>query len=299
MEFLNAHNVNVVLPVVSNKGFTLYRSAVMDSLFGVPIDTLYKERDPLREVIEEAHRRGIAVIPWFEFGFSSSYRAAGGHLLARKPQWAARDREGELPEKNGFEWMNAYHPEVQEFLLALVLEVARTYDVDGIQGDDRLPAQPVEGGYAEFTQALYAQEHHGTHPPRELHDAAWMRWRADKLTAFAVRMYTELKAIDSALIVCWAPSVYPWSRNEYPQDCPSWVRARAADMILPQVYRFDLDAYRRTLRSHSGDSLGLTRLGDMLFPGLLISLGPYRIPEEDLLTAVRFNREAGFRGESF
>jgi len=70
-------------------------------------------------------------------------------------------------------------------------------------------------------------------------------------------------------------------------------------MVRPQVYHYELDAYRRSLRSQSGDSLGLAGLGDMLFPGFLISLGSYRIPEEDLIAAVRLNREAGFHGESF
>ena len=156
----------MVFPVVWNKGFTLYRSAVIDSRFDFPIDTLYREPDPLHELIEEAHRHGIAVISWFEFRFAASCDAAGGHLLGRKPHGAARDRQGRLLEKNGFVWMNAYHPEVQEFLLALVLEVARNHEVDGIQGDDRLPALPVEGGHSEFSQALYAEEHRGTPPPR-------------------------------------------------------------------------------------------------------------------------------------
>ena len=50
--------------------------------------------------------------------------------------------------------MNAIHPEVQQFLLDMVQEVIRSYDVDGIQGDDRLPAMPSEGGYSRYTIEL-------------------------------------------------------------------------------------------------------------------------------------------------
>lgn len=38
MTFLAAHHFNVVFPVVWNQGYTLYPSAIMDSLFGIPID---------------------------------------------------------------------------------------------------------------------------------------------------------------------------------------------------------------------------------------------------------------------
>ena len=219
----------------------------MDSMFQVTIDTLFAGRDPLQEVIEEAHARGIAVIPWFEFGFSSSYKADGGPLLRAKPEWAARDRDGNLLTKNGFEWMNAFHPEVQGFLLSLVLEVVKKYDVDGIQGDDRLPALPVEGEYSRYTIQLYEKEHPGVPPPENFPDPEWLRWRAGRLTAFAEKAYKEVKALKPDVLVSWAPSVYPWSLEEHLQDWPAWVNGGWGDLVLPQVYRYGIDDYMRTL----------------------------------------------------
>ena len=34
----------------------------------------------------------------------------------------------------------------------MVLEVVRNYKVDGVKGDDRLPAMPAEGGYDRYTK---------------------------------------------------------------------------------------------------------------------------------------------------
>ena len=121
MEFLAQTGFNVVFPVVWSKGFTVYPSQVMRKLFGIEIDPRYQGRDPLAELTQEAKRVGIAVIPWFEYGFASSYSRNGGHLLAKKPDWAAIDRQGNLLTKNKFDWMNAFHPEVQDFLLSLIL----------------------------------------------------------------------------------------------------------------------------------------------------------------------------------
>jgi uncharacterized lipoprotein YddW (UPF0748 family) len=220
MQFLADHNFNIVYPVVWNKAMTQYRSDVMKQYFGIEIDTLaaYKGRDPLAEVIEEAHKRNIAVVPWFEFGFSSSYNDNGGHILKAKPHWAARDREGKLLKKNGFEWMNAFHPEVQEFMLSLVTEVVKKYNVDGVQGDDRLPAQPIEGGYDSLTVALYKETHAGNEPPLDFSENHWKYWRAVRLNAFAQTLYRKVKALKPDVVVTWSPSIYPWSLDEYLQD---------------------------------------------------------------------------------
>ena len=299
MEFLAAHNFNAVFPVVWNKGMTLYPSQVMDSLFGVGMDTLYRGRDPLQEVIEEAHARSIAVIPWFEFGFAASYNASGGHILAARPYWAARDREGNLLTKNGFEWMNAYHPEVQALILSLVLEVVRTYPVEGVQGDDRLPAQPVEGGYCRYTQHLYARAHEGRLPPEDFRDTSWVRWRAERLTEFAGRLYREVKTAKPDVLVSWAPSIHPWGLDEYLQDWPSWVRSGYADLVIPQMYRYSADEYRQLVESQSSDSLNLGGRAEMVIPGMLIKLGDYLVDDDYLRQALRFNRARGYHGEVF
>ncbi len=299
MTFLQEHNFNAVFPVVWNKGVTLYPSPTMDRLFGIPIDTAYRGRDPLAEIVAEAHARGIAVIPWFEFGFSSSMNRKGGHILQQKPEWGERDRDGRLLSKNGFEWMNAWHPEVQSFLLALILEVVNGYEIDGIQGDDRLPAQPVEGGYSEYTQSLYAHEHGGTRPPRDFRDTGWVRWRAEKLTAFARRVHQAVKSQKPGLLVSWAPSIFPWSRDEYLQDWPAWVRAGAADLVIPQVYRYSVAQYVSALDSQAPDSLNLGPSPCLVVPGILMKVGPYVIPADSLLQVVAANRKRGYHGEVF
>jgi uncharacterized lipoprotein YddW (UPF0748 family) len=47
----------------------------------------------------------------------------------------------------------------------LVLDFVKRYDADGIQGDDRLPAMPGEGGYDDYTRSVYAKENDGATPP--------------------------------------------------------------------------------------------------------------------------------------
>jgi uncharacterized lipoprotein YddW (UPF0748 family) len=297
---LAEHNFNVVYPVVWNDAATMYPSTVMDTLIGRRIDPQYEGRDPLQELVEAAHAEGIAVIPWFEFGFSSSYEADGGAILETHPDWAARDTSGALVTKNGFDWMNGYRPAVQNFIMSLILEVVRTYDVDGVQGDDRLPANPVEGGYSEYTKELYRSEHAGQNPPDDPRNETWKEWRADKLSDFGQRVYDEVKAVDSALVVSWAPSPYPFGYDEYLQDWPAWINRGFTDLIHPQVYRREVSEYESFLATQRADEAGWEKekvLG--FYPGVLMKVGDYRMTPKELRDVILANRQRGIQGEVF
>jgi uncharacterized lipoprotein YddW (UPF0748 family) len=297
MEFLKRHHFNAVYVVVWNSAYTLYPSRVMERRFGTAIHPRFAGRDPLADVVAEAHARGIAVIAWFEYGLAASYQAGGGPILKKNPSWAERDSAGKLLTKNGFEWLNGFHPDVQDFLLSLVAEVAENYDVDGIQGDDRLPAQPVEGGYSAFTAGLWSAEHGGAQPPKDPRDPAWMRWRADRLTQFAQALFRKAKESRPGLVVTWSPGPYPWCYQEYLQDWPAWMQAGSVDIVHPQLYRRSFEAYKAVLSSQLSGA-GSSAAGRM-YPGVLISLGGWLAPAEDILRAVQLNREHGLGGEVF
>ena len=297
MDFLAETGFNVVFPVVWNKAVTQFPSQVMQQNFGVEINPQYQGRDVLAEVITAAHGVGLKVIPWFEYGFASSYNSGGGMLLAKKPQWAARDCKGNLLNKNGFEWLNAFDSEVQNFLLSLILEVVNNYDVDGIQGDDRLPALPCEGGYDKATVERY-QLQFGRNPPQNPKDKQWLQWRADILTDFLARLYREVKAVNQNLLVSMAPNIHDWALKEYLQDSQAWLAKGLVDIIHPQIYRRDFNSYKSIV-----DKLVKQQFTDKtrgkFAPGVLMKLGSYNIDIDYLVRVMEYNRACGIRGEVF
>ncbi|MBD3374598.1 family 10 glycosylhydrolase [candidate division KSB1 bacterium] len=303
MDYLASIGINVILPVVWNGSgadgvYTLYPSAVMDSLFGHPMHPAFPaQRDPLQRIIIEAHRNGMEVMPWFEMGFSTSFSQNGGHILEKFPDWALRDREGNLVVKNGFDWMSAVNPEVQKFILSLVTEVIDHYDVDGIEFSDRIPALPVEGGYDSATVAIYKTEHDGAAPPANALDSGWMRWRAGKLNQFMVHVRDSVKARSEYLVFSSSPSIYPWSYQEYLQDSKTWVDEGIVDNIIPQLYRYQLNDYIYELDK----ALGYTpaRMQDYFYSGMLIRHGSWVISPEFFLQCMQANRDRGVKGEAF
>ncbi|AFZ12464.1 protein of unknown function DUF187 [Crinalium epipsammum PCC 9333] len=295
MDFLAQTGFNVVFPVVWNNGVTTYPSRVMRETFGIEINPQFKGRDPLAELIVEARRVGIAVIPWFEYGFASSYSRNGGEIIAKKPEWAARDYAGNLLSKNGFEWLNAFDIDVQNFLLSLFLEVVKNYEIAGIQGDDRFPALPSEGGYDLKTVELYRQQFNQL-PPQDSQDPQWLQWRADILSNFLTRLYQEVININPNLIISMAPSAYPWGLQNYLQDSQSWVELGLVDLIHPQLYRYDFESYKKDIDRVYSNQFTSQQLPHLI-PGILLKEATHQINPDDLVQAIAYNRSLGIQGE--
>ena len=289
--------INNIFVVVWNQGRTQYPSDIMQNTFGEKIATKFIGRDPLQEMIEEAHKENIKVHAWFEYGFAASNNLNGGLIIQTKPNWAAKDIDGNLLKKNGFEWMNAFLPEVQDFMTSLVLEVVTKYDIDGVQGDDRLPALPSTGGYDTYTVNLYKAQNSGSAPPTNPKDANWVNWRANLLTEYLGRLYQQVKAKKPNVMVTTAPSVHPFAKDEYLQDWPAWLDKGYTDLVLPQVYRYDISAYKTTLAQQ------LTYLKPQFkskfYPGVLVQNAAYNPSIEFMTAMINENRRNGIAGESF
>ncbi len=288
--------INTIFMVVYNSARTTYPSTVMQNLVGVPILESMSGRDPLKEMIDAAHAKNIKVHAWFEYGFAAFFSTDGGPIVAAKPAWAARDINNQLCVKNGFSWLNSFHPEVQNYMIDLFKEVTTRYDIDGVQGDDRLPAAPASAGYDTYTTALYQSQHGGNTPPASATDAGWVKWRAGLLSGFLKRLRTEVKAIKPGIAFTMAPSIYPFSLTEYLQDWPSWVDSSLVDKVIPQLYRYDIASYTSTLTAQKNYLKGNT---DICIPGVLLKTGTY-LPTDDYLTQeIKINRSLGFKGEAF
>ncbi len=287
--------LNTLFVVVWNDGVTMYPSKVVEAYTGIKQDPVFKGFDPIREIVKEGHRQGLQVHAWFEFGFSYAYKDTASPWFQINKHWQGKNKNGGLLQKNGFYWWNAIHPEVQQFMTDLVLEVVKKYNVDGIQGDDRLPAMPAEGGYDDFTKQLYKEET-GSDVPANSKEATWLQWKADKMSSFGKRLYNAVKQTKPDCLVSWAPSIYPWSKEEYLQDWPSWLRGGYADFVMPQLYRYNLEAYEKVLKELHEQVT--TEQKKVVFPGILTGLGDgYRISDQMLKETIRLNRHYGFSGE--
>jgi uncharacterized lipoprotein YddW (UPF0748 family) len=126
-----------------------------------------------------------------------------------------------------------------------VLEVVTQYPVDGIQFDDHT-SLPNEFGYDSYTIALYKQETKKD-VPLNPQDPEWVRWRADKITAFVTQLNHAVKKRKPKAIFSISPNPYVTAYNTYLQDWLTWVRQGIVDELIVQVYRPNLQSFREQL----------------------------------------------------
>ncbi|VEP14602.1 conserved hypothetical protein [Hyella patelloides LEGE 07179] len=296
IKYLKEKEFNTIFPVIWNRGYTLYPSAVMQSYDFPKIDPFYdkQNRDPIAEIITEAHQNDIKVIPWFEYGFAASHLISGGHLLKQNPDWKAINSQGERVTHGGLTWMNGFHPQVQQFMLELVLEVVKKYDVDGIQGCDRFPAAPIQSGYDTYTVSKYQREFNHA-PPKNDRDPQWIQWRANLLTEFLANLYQQVKAVKPNILLSLAPAVYPFCLQNLLQDSKAWVNKGLVDIIHPQIYRSDFFRYRHEVNQIKKyfNSSDLAKFA----PGIALKANNKYVSKQDLQKYLKLNQKTGFCGQ--
>ncbi len=242
MSQLRQLNFNTVYPVVWNSGYVMYPSAVAKQAGIQPfVYTGSDGQDILDDVIGQAHRQGLLVLPWFEFGFMTPPTS---ELALIHPDWLTQQRDGSQTSIGGdgeVAWLNPFHPEVQRFITDLIVEIVTQYDIDGIQFDDHM-SLPSEFGYDKYTIALYAKETKKS-PPDDFQNPAWVRWRANKITAFIKQLRQTVKVKKAKAIFSISPNYYNFAYKLQLQDWLTWVRQNIADELIVQVYRPSLEAF--------------------------------------------------------
>ncbi|NJO40147.1 MAG: family 10 glycosylhydrolase [Cyanobacteria bacterium RU_5_0] len=292
-------NFNTIYPTVWNEGHTLYPSAAAEEVTGDAVDPIpeFEDRDMLEEAIELSHEHGLAVIPWFEFGLMAP---EDSELVKRHPAWVMSRKDGTQVFVHGdqgqhrFVWLNPAHPDVQEFMLSMVIEVVTHYDIDGIQFDDHF-GTPIELGYDDYTVSLYQQET-GKRPPADSNEREWMQWRARKVSDLMVRIFSAIKTRKPDCLISLSPNPRDFSYRMYLQNWYPWVDLGFIDELIVQVYRTDLEPFTEEL---DRPELQHIRQKIPVGIGILVGLRVLNVEMRQIEAQVRSTRDRQFAGISF
>lgn len=248
LQQLKAIGFNTIYPVVWQRGFTLYPSAIVERLTGYSVmpRSKFVERDLLAEIIEVAKPLQMRVVPWFEYGLAT---LPNSDLAKRNAHLLSCDRQGKIVrikqtdnKPDSFVWLNPCHPEVQRFFVEFVSEVVQHYQIDGIQLDDHF-GFPVELGYDAVTQDRFRQDHAGKPLPTNPQHPEKVRWAATQLTHLFMQIVQTVKADRPDCIISLSPNPLGFSKANYAIDWQDWIRQGLIDELVLQVYRNQLSSF--------------------------------------------------------
>lgn len=241
LDLLQESNFNAVIFQVRPQGDALYESTLepwsyyLSGQQGVAPDPYY---DPLHFWVEEAHKRNIELHVWL-----NPYRAhhTSGGLVS---EFSVVNTKSELvvPLQNGYWWFDPSLKGTQDHSHAVVMDIVKRYDIDGVHFDDYFYPYPSYNNDADFPDEkswLIYQENNGVLSRSD--------WRRNSVDTFIERVYTSIKKekphvkFGLSPFGIWRPE-NPASIQGFDQyevlyaDAKKWLNEGWVDYFTPQLY---------------------------------------------------------------
>jgi uncharacterized lipoprotein YddW (UPF0748 family) len=196
--------------------------------------------DPLAFAIEEAHKRGLELHAWFN---PFRVRVSGARWYPA-PDDIARTHPDWVREYDGQLWLDPGEPAARAYVLRVIMDVVRRYDVDGVQVDDYFYPYPVtvgKGGDLPFPDEASWREF------GQASGLSHADWRRQNINQFIQSVYQSIKSTKRWVkfgvspFGIWRPGYPPQIRgfDSYAwlfADSRLWLASGWVDYISPQLY---------------------------------------------------------------
>lgn len=281
--------INTIFFETVNASYPIYPSKVAPEQ-----NPMTRGWDPLQASIELAHERGMELHAWawiFAGANQGHNRLLNqpenylGPVLSRNPSWVLKDQNGQAFNRTpGFQkaFLDPANPQARQYLHNLLEEIAKNYDVDGIQLDyirypfqDRITRQHF--GYTDISRRMF-KDRYGV-DPQELTPSSplWSQWSSFRISlvdSFVKDSSARLKAIRPDLVV--SAAVFPMERRErlnvLQQNWEEWINNQSVDMMVLMTYALDTGSFESRIRSVKDYSLNSSSL---IIPGIRLLNVPY------------------------
>ncbi len=230
--------MNAVIFQVSSMRDAMYESEIDPwSEFLTGTSGKKNEFDPLKFAIEEAHNRGILLHAWFN-PYRASHaaaksEAAPNHVTKRRPEWVRTYGKLQL--------LDPAEKDAQDYLVSVVADVVKRYDVDGVHFDDYFYPYP-EAGQSSFPDDKTWNEYKKLGGKLSRDD-----WRRKNVDDLIERVSIEVKRIKPTVMFGVSPFGI-WKPDEIQgikglssyeaiyADSRKWLQEGWVDYLSPQLY---------------------------------------------------------------
>jgi len=199
-----------------------------------------RDFDPLAFWVEQAHARGLELHAWFNPFRARHFEAKGPEA----PMHISKARPDLVRSYDNYLWLDPGEPDARAHSLAVMLDVARRYDIDAVHLDDYFYPYPktVNGVELPFPDDVPFKRYVDSGGTLARGD-----WRRDNINTFMRELYNGVRAIKPQLRVgispfgIWRPG-YPSmvkgfdAYEKLAADATKWMREGWLDECVPQLY---------------------------------------------------------------
>lgn len=247
MRNVKSANLNTVYLCTWYQGATIYPSKVVPQAGGPAQVPEFTGTDPMKATIEIAHKYGIQVIAWFEYGLSvgvSTDNKDFPNIIKIHPDWPMVKRDTtikyDLDSGNNFFWIDPAVSAAADFMVDLYQECAKNYpDIDGIELD-RMRYPSTSFSYSDTARTRFMKETNNRDPLFLTDDnSAWCAWRRIQVTNLIKRIYDAVKSVNSNCVVTGAvapPYMMYGGDQDKLQGWDVWAKNSYVDMLEPMLY---------------------------------------------------------------
>ncbi len=241
LDMLKKNNFNAVIFQVRPQADAFYKSDLEPwsyYLTGVQGQAPNPYYDPLEFWVAAAHERGLELHVWL-----NPYRAhhiSGGPVSDASVVKKHPDLVVKL--KQGYWWLDPSKKGTQDLSAAVVKDIVKRYDIDGVHFDDYFYPYAEYNGGADFPDSESYAVYQNKGGKLALGD-----WRRDHVNTFIKRIYKEIKKekkhvkLGISPFGIWRPG-YPESirgMDQYDKlyaDAKLWLNKGWIDYFMPQLY---------------------------------------------------------------
>lgn len=259
-------NLNAIFVQVRKRGDAFYNSRLEPRS-----ELIAKDFDPLADVIAKAHDTNtgprIEVHAWIVTypiqriqtdPLEHDQHRDPRHLFNAHKDWLSQNKGGVQLMKEDY-WLDPAHPDVQQHLVNVAMDVVTNYDIDGLHLDHMQYPNRI-WGYNPVSVERFKSAYHRNDVPFAL-DKDWTNFRRDQVTSLVRRIYTATIAAKPHVKVSVAALANPpapvtmedWQNSiEYEealQDWVGWLKEGIIDFAVPMMfYRQDQEWADRNFR---------------------------------------------------
>ena len=208
--------------------------------------------DWLAEAVKHAHANGIEMHPYV-----NNCVVEGRTSKESLQRLREQGRLQESPDGNPIDWFCPSQPENLAAVARPMVEIAASYDVDGIQYDFiRYPNS--QGCFCAKCRALFEKENGkpvAQWPGDVLEGGArynaYIEFRCERISAIVKHVSTEIRRVNpKARISAAVFRNWPECRVSNGQDWARWCREGWLDFVCPMTYTTDVAEYRSQIKVH-------------------------------------------------